>query len=91
MAKGGLKLWHLVVVVVLAALIGTALGDLLLQVAPGSPIAGFLASGYRLGMNAPVDIDFKVAQLTFGGGIRFTVLGGVLAAMALLLFLRRTS
>jgi hypothetical protein len=91
MAKGGLRLWHLVVIVLLAALIGTALGDLLLQVAPGSPIAGFLASGFRLGMSGPVDIDFKVAQVTFGAGVRFTVLGGFLAALALLLFVRRTS
>jgi uncharacterized membrane protein len=91
MAKGGLRLWHLVVIVILAALIGTALGDLLLQVAPGSSVAGFLASGFRLGTSAPLDVDFKVAQLTFGAGIRFTVLGGLLAAMALLLFVRRAS
>ena len=91
MAKGGLKLWHLVVIVVLAGLIGTALGDLLLQVAPGSAVAGFLASGFRLGTSTPLDVDYRVLQLTFGIGIRFTVLGGLLAAMALLLFVRRTS
>jgi hypothetical protein len=88
-AKGGLKLAHLVVVVLLAALIGTALGDLMLSLWPGSPTIAWLAEGIRIGTTSPFDIDMRVAQLTFGAGIRFTVLGGLCAAFALFFFVRR--
>ena len=89
MAKGRLQLWHLLVIVLLAALVGTALGDLLAQVFPGTPATDFLSSGVRLGTTAPFDVDLKVAQITLGAGIRLTVLGGLLSAAAVLLFVRR--
>lgn len=90
MAKGKIRLWHLVVIVVLAAMVGTALGDLLLRVFPGSGAVALLAQGVRFGTSAPLDLDVQVAQVTLGGGIRLTLLGGILAAAALLLFIRRT-
>ena len=90
MAKGGLKPAHLVVVVVLAALIGTATGDLLQTIFPESTAVAWLAEGVRLGTSSPLDIDVRVAQLTFGAGIRLTILGGLCAALALFLFVRRT-
>ena len=89
MAKGGLKLAHVVVVVILAALIGTALGDLLVTLWPQNPAVAWLAEGIRIGTTSPFDIDMRVAQLTFGAGIRFTVLGGLCAAFALFFFVRR--
>ena len=90
MAKGGLKLTHLVVVVVLAALIGTATGDLLKTLLPESATIAWLAEGIRLGTESPLDIDMRVAQITLGAGIRLTVLGGLCAALALFFFVRRT-
>lgn len=90
MAKGGLRLAHLVVVVLLAALIGTATGDLLKTVLPGSATVAWLTEGIRIGTSAPFDIDMAVAQLTFGAGIRLTLLGGLCAALALFFFVRRT-
>jgi hypothetical protein len=88
-AKGGLRISHLVVVVVLAALIGTALGDLMHTLWPGNPSVAWLAQGIRLGTNSPLDLDMRVAQLTLGGGIRLTVLGGLCAVFALFFFIRR--
>ena len=90
MAKGGLKPAHLVVVVLLAALIGTATGDLLATLWPESAVIAWLAQGIRLGTNSPLDLDMRVAQLTFGAGIRLTILGGFCAALALFFFVRRT-
>lgn len=90
MASKRLRFWHLVVIVVLAAMVGTALGDVLLNAFPGSPAIAFLAQGVRLGTSAPLDLDVRVAQVTLGGGVRLTLLGGLLAATALLLFIRRT-
>jgi uncharacterized membrane protein len=88
-AKGGLKISHLVVVVILAALIGTALGDLMQTLWPQNPSVAWLAQGIRIGTNSPLDIDMRVAQLTFGAGMRLTVLGGVCAVFALFFFVRR--
>jgi hypothetical protein len=88
-AKGGLRFWHVVVIVLLAALIGTATGDVLLRALPNWRAAEFLGAGVRLGTTAPLDLDLRIAQLTLGGGIRFTVLGGILSAVALLVFIRR--
>ena len=90
MASGRIRFWHLVVIVVLAAMVGTALGDVLLRAFPDSGAVAFLAQGVRLGTSAPLDLDMRVAQVTLGGGVRLTLLGGVLAAAALLLFVRRT-
>lgn len=89
MAKGGLHFWHVVVIVLLAALIGTATGDILLRALPGWRLTGFLANGFRLGTSAPVTVDLRVLDLTLGGGVRFTVLGGILSAVSLLVFIRR--
>jgi hypothetical protein len=88
-AKGGLRFWHLVVIVVLAAMVGTALGDVLGRLLPGRSAAAFLASGVRLGTTSPLDLDLSVVQLTLGAGVRLTVLGGLMAALALVLFIRR--
>lgn len=89
MAKGGLHFWHVVVIVLLAALIGTATGDVLLRALPGWRLTEFLGAGVRLGTAAPVSLDFRVLDLTLGGGVRFTVLGGLLSALSLLIFVRR--
>jgi len=88
-AKGGLKIGHLVVVVLLAALIGTALGDLMLSLWPGNPTVAWLSEGIRIGTTSPFDIDMRVAQVTLGAGFRLTVLGGLCAALALFFFVRR--
>ena len=89
MARGGLRCWHLLVIVLLAAMIGTALGDLLAKALPGWQAAELLSAGVQVGTSAPLDLDLKVAQITFGLGLRLTVMGGLLAALALLLFVRR--
>jgi len=88
-AKGGLQWWHLLVIVLLAAMIGTAIGDIVIQAMPGSRAAEMIGAGVRLGTTSPIDLDLKVAQVMLGGGLRLTVLGGLLAAAALLLLIRR--
>ena len=89
MPKGGLQFWHLVVIVLLAAMLGTAVGDILGKAFPEGPVGRFLSAGVRLGTTAPLDLDLRVLGLTFGIGIRLTLLGGIGAAVALVVFLRR--
>jgi hypothetical protein len=88
-ASARLRFWHLLVIVVLAAMVGTALGDVLARAFPNSSVVAFLADGIRLGTSTPLDIDVRVAQVTLGGGLRLTLLGGLLASAALLMFIRR--
>ncbi len=89
MPKGGLQFWHYVVVILLAAMLGTALGDILGKALPENPVGRFLSAGVRFGTSTPLDFDFKVAQLTLGGAVRLTVLGVLGAGAALLLLFRR--
>ena len=89
MPKGGLQFWHLVVIVLLAAMLGTALGDILAKIFPDGPAGRFLTAGVRVGTTSPWDLDIKVAQLTIGAALRLTVLGALSACAALLVFFKR--
>ena len=89
MPKGGLQFWHLVVIVLLAAMLGTALGDILGKVVPDGPIERLLEAGVQVGTAAPWTLDIKVLQLTLGLSLRFTVLGTIGAGVALVVFFRR--
>jgi hypothetical protein len=87
--KGGLQFWHLVVIVLLAAMLGTALGDILGKVFADGPVGQLLAAGVQVGTTAPWNLDIKVLQLTLGLSLRFTVLGTLGAGVALIVFFRR--
>ena len=89
MPKGGLQFWHLVVIVLLAAMLGTALGDILGKVFANGPVGDFLSAGIRVGTTLPWDLDLRVMHLTLGLSLRFTVLGTISAGIALLIFFRR--
>lgn len=89
MPKGGLQFWHLVVIVLLAAMLGTALGDILGNLFADGPIGQLLAAGVQVGTTAPWSLDIKVLQLTLGLSLRFTVLGTLGAGVALIVFFRR--
>ncbi len=89
MPKGGLQFWHLVVIVLLAAMLGTALGDILGKVVADGPVGRLLSAGVRVGTTTPWNLDIKVVQLTLGLSLRFTVLGTIGAGVALVVFFRR--
>ena len=89
MPRGGLRFWHLVVIVLLAAMLGTAVGDVLGKAFPEGALGRFLSAGVRVGTATPWDLDLRVVQLTFGIVLRLTILGGIGAAVALVVFFRR--
>jgi len=89
MARSGLQFWHLVVVVLLAGMLGTATGDLLAKVFPESSVARLLSAGVPIGTGSPWDLDLRVVTLTLGVVLRLTVLGAAAAIAALILFFRR--
>ena len=89
MARTSLQFWHLLVIVLLAAMLGTAVGDLIGKAFPDGSIGRLLSAGTYLGMTAPLDIDLRVIQMTFGLGIRVSLLGGIGGLVALVVFFRR--
>lgn len=89
MPKSGLQFWHLLVIVLLAAMLGTAVGDLIGKAFPDSGVGRFLSAGVTLGTVAPWTVDLRVITLTAGAVLRLSVLGGLGAAAALILFFRR--
>jgi uncharacterized protein DUF4321 len=87
--RSGLQFWHLVVVILLAAMAGTALGDLLGKAFPDSAAGRFMSAGITVGTNTPLELDLRVATLTAGVVLRLTVLGALAALAALAVFFRR--
>lgn len=89
MARTGLQFWHLLVIVVLAAMLGTALGDIIGTAIPDTAVGRFLSAGVSVGSSSPWDLDLRVVAITAGFSLRLTVLGAAGAAAALLIFFRR--
>ena len=89
MPRSGLQFWHLVVIILLAAMLGTALGDIIGRAIPESALGRFLSAGVAVGTSAPWDLDLRVVNLTLGFSLRLTILGAAGAAGAVILFFRR--
>ncbi len=89
MARSGLQFWHLIVIVLLAAMLGTAIGDVLGKALPDSAVGRFLSAGVTVGTKTPWDLDLRVVTITAGVVLRLTVLGGAGALAALVVFFRR--
>ncbi len=89
MGRSSLQFWHLIVIVLLAAMLGTAVGDILGKLFPEGSPGRILSAGVYIGTRSPWDLDLRVLQLTFGLGIRLSLLGGIGAVIGLIVFFRR--
>ena len=88
-ARSGLQFWHLLVIVLLAGMLGTALGDIIGKAFPDSAAGRFLSAGITVGTTSPWDLDLRVVTLTGGVLLRLTILGAAGAIAALVIFFRR--
>ena len=89
MARSGLQFWHLVVIVLLAAMLGTTVGDILGKTFPDSAAGRFLSAGITVGTTTPWELELRVVTFTAGIVLRLTVLGAAAAIAALVVFFRR--
>jgi len=89
MARTGLQFWHLLIVVLLAAMAGTALGDLLGKAFPETTFGRIMSAGITVGSSAPYELELRVATLTIGVVLRLTLLGALGSLAALIVFFRR--
>ena len=77
-----------VLVLVLGAVLGSALAGLARGLLGEGPILGFLTRTWTLGLKPPATLDLKVLSLTFGATLDVGVLTAVGAGFALWLYLR---
>lgn len=77
------------VIVLLAGMLGTALGDILGKAFPESAAGRFLSAGITVGTTSPWDLDLRVITLTAGVVLRLSILGAGAAIAALVIFFRR--
>ena len=89
MARSALQFWHLVVIVILAAMLGTALGDIIGKAIPDSAAGRLLSAGVTVGTTSPRELDLRVITLTLGVVLRLTFLGAAASIAALVVFFRR--
>ncbi len=83
MSGGGRGLAFYAVVLIIGALMGTVIGEVVGVYAQTGPIHDIVVKGVDFGLTQPVILDLKVISLTFGAIVKLnlaSVLGMVLAA-----------
>lgn len=77
-------MWFYVVVMIIGALMGTVLGEVVGVYAQSGVIHDIFVKGVDFGLAQPFNLDLKVFTLTFGASVKLnlaSVLGMVLAAL----------
>lgn len=72
----------LLVIVILGAMIGSVIGELIALLAPGGILERIFAKGIQVGMNPPAVLDLRVLTLTLGFTVKInlaSLLGIILA------------
>jgi len=76
----------MVVILILGALIGTVIGEVIAVMAPGGMLEKIFSKGINPGLSPPATLDLKVLSLSFGFTVKinFSSLLGI--GLALLLY-----
>ncbi len=86
MAKRADSAIMMVVILILGALIGTVIGEVIAVMAPGGMLEKIFSKGINPGLSPPATLDLKVLSLSFGFTVKinFSSLLGI--GLALLLY-----
>lgn len=86
MAKRSDSVLMLLVILVLGALIGTVIGEVIAVMAPGGTLEKIFSKGISPGLSPPATLDLKVLSISFGFTVKinFSSLLGI--GLALLLY-----
>jgi len=84
-SAGRTLLWTL-----LGAIVGTALGEILYRLLPSNAVTHFLTASVPLGTAAPLTLDIRIIELTFGALLRVNLLGLVGAVVVLVAHFRHS-
>lgn len=80
---GSRGLWFYVVVLIIGALMGTVMGEVIAVYAQTGLVHDVFVKGVDFGLAHPLNLDLKVFNLTFGATVKLnlaSVLGMILAA-----------
>ena len=62
-----------VVIIILGAIIGSALGELIAYLFPGGILERIFSQGISPGLNPPATLDLKIFSLTLGFSVRINL------------------
>lgn len=82
-SKAGSSIWYYIIIIVVGALVGTAIGEAIGAFWKEGPVHDFFVNGINPGLPTAT-LDLKVISLTFGFTIRLnisSVLGIILSAI----------
>ncbi len=75
------NIWILLLLVLVGALLGNVLGEILRAISPEGPVRNIFTEGFHIGITPPVTLDLRIITFTIGFSIRanlLTLLGSIL-------------
>ncbi|MEK6537716.1 MAG: hypothetical protein A2132_02955 [Nitrospirae bacterium RBG_16_43_11] len=75
------NIWILLLLILVGALLGNVLGEILRAISPEGPVRNIFTEGFHIGITPPVTLDLRIITFTIGFSIRanlLTLLGSIL-------------
>lgn len=75
------NIWILLILILVGALLGNVLGEILRAISPEGPVRNIFTEGFHIGITPPVTLDLRIITFTIGFSIRanlLTLLGSIL-------------
>lgn len=75
------NIWILLLLILVGALLGNVLGEILRAISPEGPVRNIFTEGFHIGITPPVTLDLRIISFTIGFSIRanlLTLLGSIL-------------
>ncbi|MBZ0168563.1 hypothetical protein MELA_02667 [Candidatus Methylomirabilis lanthanidiphila] len=76
----------LLVILILGALIGTVMGEVIAVMAPGGIVEKIFSKGITPGLSPPATLDLKVLSISFGFNVKINLSSLLGIGLALLLY-----
>lgn len=86
MAKRDDSVIVLLVILILGALIGTVMGEVIAVMAPGGIVEKIFSKGITPGLSPPATLDLKVLSISFGFNVKINLSSLLGIGLALLLY-----
>ena len=75
------NIWTLLILILIGALLGNVLGEILRAISPEGPVRNIFTEGFFIGITPPVTLDIRIITFTIGFSLRanlLTLLGSIL-------------
>ena len=86
MAKRDDSVIVLLVILILGALIGTVMGEVIAAMAPGGIVEKIFSKGINPGLSPPATLDLKVLSISFGFNVKINLSSLLGIGLAVLLY-----